>query len=514
MIAKRVPRNEGKKSSFRDLAKYILDHQGNKDESKVRSAWSTNCSVPDDFDLCIAEIVATQNLNTRSKNDKTYHLVVSLAAGEDLTDDQFKKVERRMCEAIGLGDHQRICAVHADTDHIHMHIALSKIHPELLTAIEPYYDKLKLQEVCRELEQEFGLRPGIGAGAKVKLSPSEAHQGLETFAGWIRTNLEGELSRLLDQPGKDWQDAQALCGKFGLEIRERGAGLVFSHYEKKLFVKASDINRGFSKKKLEDMLGKFETSQWKGAPENVYTFGPAARTQKKDKLFAEFTEERETQSTARNVDLSRLSEVRYKRLQDIKRRYAERRLEIKRDTLIAKGRKRLIYQKISREMQKEIAEIFSDAKTRREEVWSHSKSVPWRDWVYGRAAVGDETALEILRSKLPKTEDFGLGALVGRERNDVLVSGFSRTVHRDGSIEYQAKGGSFFDKGDAIVLGTVNESTVKAALLAARAKFGDTFEAKGSVDFMQLTGLYDKGRESGEKKGQEINPSRIKGPEH
>ena len=80
------------------------------------SVEAPHCAVPDDFDLNIAEIVATQNLNIRTKNDKTYHLVVSLSAAEDLTEEQFKQVEQHFCKAIGLGEQQRISALrHART---------------------------------------------------------------------------------------------------------------------------------------------------------------------------------------------------------------------------------------------------------------------------------------------------------------------------------------------------------------------------------------------------------------
>lgn len=483
MIAKRVMR-KGKTSSYRDLANYILDRKGGGD--KVRSAWSTNCAVPDDFDFSTVEIVATQELNTRSRNDKTYHLVVSLSAGEDLTDEQFKQIEQHFCNAIGLGEHQRICAIHTDTDNIHMHIALSKVHPLSLNCIEPYYDKFSLQEACRELEQEFGLKPDVGLSPKARPGPGETHQGLESFAGYIRDNLALELSKILCSPGRSWQDVQSLSGRFGLEVREHGAGLVFSHVSKKLFVKASSIDRNFSKKKMEDILGKFEASQWKGLPEKEYRLGPAYRSAKKDKLFADFQESKSLHQKARNSELSRASELRYRNIQEIKELYAERRLEVKRDTIIAKGRKRAIYQKLSLEMKKELDEVFSDAKSRRENMQSGSKSRPWLDWVHDRAKEGDETALEILRYKLPKTEDFGLGALVGQEMSHVMVSGLSRSVHRDGSIEYRGNGEILLDRGDSIILKSLNEDTVKTALLLAQAKFGEHFSPKGDEKFMQL----------------------------
>jgi hypothetical protein len=479
VIAKRVSRKNGSKSSYRDLANYILDRHN--DGSKVRSVWAKNFATPDDLDLCIAEVIATQDLNVRSKIDKTYHLVVSLAPGENLTDDQFIEVEQRLCEAIGLANHQRICAIHKDTKHIHMHIALSKIHPVKQNCIEPYYDKIKLQAVCREIENQFGLKPGLGS--KLKLAPSEAHQGLESFASWIRTHLTVELTKLLSEPAVKWQDVQALSGRFGLEVREHGAGLVFSHLEKKLFVKASDVDRSFSKKKLEDILGGFEPSQWRGRPEKIYKSMPSQLSIRKERLYEEFKAEKDARFLARNAELSKISEIRYGVVEEIKQRYAKRRLEIKQDTIIPKGRKRIVYQKLAQEMEKELLETFTDTRACRT-----SKQVPWKDWLYGRAVSGDEAALEALRQTLPSTEDIRLGAFIGAKGNHTIVSGpgLLSKVHRDGIIEYQGKsGGSFLDKGDAIVISSLDNPTLESALLVAHAKFAGKFEAKGSPEFME-----------------------------
>lgn len=488
MIAKRVARN-GKISNYRELARYILDQKGMGE--KVREAWSTGCATADDFDLSIAEISATQALNTRSKNDKTYHLVVSLSSGENLSEDQWKEVEQRLCETIGLGGHQRICAVHKDTDYVHMHIALSKVHPKNFNCIEPFYDKFKLHAACRELEAKFDLKPLPAMSPVRERAPSEIHQGLESFSSYIKTNLTEKLAQLLNEPGKNWQDAQSLAGSLGLEIRERGAGLVFSHLEKNLFVKASSVDPRFSKKSLEAAFGKFKTSLWKGKPEKVFATGPLESNSKKSELYASYRENVEIQRKSRIKELSNVSDLQYRKLQDIKDRYAKRRGEIRRDTMIAKGRKRSIYQKLTLEMRKEISMVYSQAKSDRLEIRERLKSTSWTDWTHERASRGDETALEVLRRKLTQGEP-EIGAIIGEHRNHVILSGLPRRVDRDGSVEYQAGEGSFVDRGEAIVLNSLSPATVKAALLAAAAKFGDQIKFKGSEDFMQAIEHYAK----------------------
>jgi hypothetical protein len=508
MIAKRVERKQHS-SNYATLAHYILDRKG--DGQKVRDAWSTNCQTPDDFDLAIKEVTSTQALNTRSRIDKSYHLVVSLAPGEDLTTDQWKEVEAAFCKAIGLSEHQRICAIHSDTDHVHLHIAISKVHPIKLTCVEPYYDKFKLQDTCRQLEHPYGLVPGIADGKKILTPAQEAHQGLEAFSTYIKDNIAAGLRALLSEQGGTWRKAQDLCGRFGVEIREHGAGLVFSHAQKKLFVKASAIDRSFSKGKLEAAFGSFEKSAWSGAPEKVYSPAPVGRDNKASGLFDEYTKLREKERMEYLKKSSNLSSDRAQKLLEIKERYARRRQEIKRDTLIARGRKREIYRKVSEQMKKELEKLYAAAPESVAEARSGLKTKSWREFAHERASAGDEIALGILRSKRAPCKDFGDGAFVGRGRNNVMVSGVLKEVHSDGSIEYQTSGGSFFDLGDAIVFKkSGSEETLKAALLVAQAKFGDDFTLKGPAEFMEKAGLHlaksrkDLERKGGQSKGKDL----------
>ena len=66
-------------ASWTRLGAYILDtgHAG----EKVAWARATNCGS-DDPGWAVKDILATQAQNTRSKSDKSYHLVVSFPEGE------------------------------------------------------------------------------------------------------------------------------------------------------------------------------------------------------------------------------------------------------------------------------------------------------------------------------------------------------------------------------------------------------------------------------------------------
>src|SRR6185503_3772259 len=108
VISKRTSRKQGT-SDFRRLAAYILGAT----HLVERVAWSrvSNC-VSEDPEWAIHEIRQTQGRNTRSRADKTYHLVISFPAGERPTDEQLRDIEDHMCVALGFAGHQRISAVH------------------------------------------------------------------------------------------------------------------------------------------------------------------------------------------------------------------------------------------------------------------------------------------------------------------------------------------------------------------------------------------------------------------
>jgi hypothetical protein len=107
------------KSDFAGLAKYITDAQSK--EHRLGDVQVTNCHAGT-LNAAIEEILATQHLNTRAKGDKTYHLLVSFRAGESPDGDTLKAIEERICAGLGYAEHQRISAVHNDTDNLHLHL--------------------------------------------------------------------------------------------------------------------------------------------------------------------------------------------------------------------------------------------------------------------------------------------------------------------------------------------------------------------------------------------------------
>ena len=133
------------KSRFGKLVTYLLDPQGKK-KTRVGEVVIANC-VSTDTTWAVREIAATQWLNTRAKSPRTYHLIISLKDGANPEAQTLRMIEERFCNALGYAEHQRVSVVHHDTDNVHIHVAINKIHPRTLTLHHPIRDFITLK-IC------------------------------------------------------------------------------------------------------------------------------------------------------------------------------------------------------------------------------------------------------------------------------------------------------------------------------------------------------------------------------
>ena len=112
---------------------------------KCLMSWCAGCWAGDDYELAIQEVADTQALNTRTTQEKTYHLIVSFRPEDEtrLTPEAFKAIEERFAQALGLSEHQRHCGVHVNTENMHMHVPYHPRHPETRAGVGPRRGHLK-----------------------------------------------------------------------------------------------------------------------------------------------------------------------------------------------------------------------------------------------------------------------------------------------------------------------------------------------------------------------------------
>ncbi|EQN48394.1 hypothetical protein HMPREF0326_05796 [Desulfovibrio sp. 3_1_syn3] len=342
-------------------------------------SWCAGCWAGDDYELAIQEVADTQALNTRTTQEKTYHLIVSFRPEDEtrLTPETFKAIEERFALALGLSEHQRHCGVHVNTENMHMHVAYNLIHPEKLTRVEPWRDYIKRDKLCRELEKEYGLVIDNGRdkaqeqGLGERAATVEAHTGRQSFEGYARDQGEAILAIL--ENARSWEDVHCAFARHGLELKPRGAGLVVKDRHGRHMAKASAVHRDLSRKKLEARFGAFQPSR--GAmPESERRYGadPLQKAPNRNQLWQEFQEQRQVQKIG---------------LEDIRRKWEQQRMDLQRRPIARRTRANLM--KMVRQYE---AEEIHAARV-------NQGAGNWLDFLRQKAAQGDETALAVLRSR-------------------------------------------------------------------------------------------------------------------
>ncbi|MCL2430453.1 MAG: relaxase/mobilization nuclease domain-containing protein, partial [Alphaproteobacteria bacterium] len=438
----------------------------------------TNCQS-DDPGWAVKEILAIQSQNTRSRSDKSYHLVISFPEGEKPTRTQLEDIEDSLCAAIGLAGHQRISAVHQNTDNWHLHVAINKVQPHTLRNVEPWYDHYRLQDICAELEIRHGLtRTNHGVEAKRRqrgrAGDFEAHQGGVSFLRWVR---EEPRPALLDARERgDWQELHVALARCGLEIEPRGAGLViFRRGDSRLHVKASDVDPLLSRQSLTAALGPYQPSGELARQQSAEVAYDSGTPKHSGALYEAFREARDRALQERTAALSALS-VRHRTYGEQLRAWYRERFRQERASGLAGAFRRDALQHLrGKQREDRTARIRREAKERRD-VRARCRIPTWQGWLEAEAARGNETALAALRSRARRRE-LVAAQLLAAENADgarhVIRRHLRPAIRRDGRVIYQlSDGGAVSDEARLVRVSQVTDGAAFFALSLASERFG------------------------------------------
>ena len=199
---------------------YLLDPQGKK--TRVGEVTITNC-ISTDTTWAVREIAATQRLNARAKSDRTYHLLVSLRAGENPDAQTLRMIEERFCKELGYAEHQRVSVVHHDTDNVHIHVAINKIHPTTLALHDPVRDYKTRSKLCAILEHELGLAQDNHQRGQTRGNDVTPKSGQESFQVWLQRHAQGFID------ATTWEEFHGIADAHGVRLDLRANGFVFTH---------------------------------------------------------------------------------------------------------------------------------------------------------------------------------------------------------------------------------------------------------------------------------------------
>lgn len=524
MIVKQVPIQSVKKSDFAGLVKYITDPQSKNE--RVGFIAVTNCHS-DRAEVAITEVLNTQVQNTRAVSDKTYHLIVSFRAGEQIDDSILKAIEARICDALGFAEHQRVSAVHHDTDNLHIHIAINKIHPTRYTINDPFNAYHTLGQLCSKLEHEYGLEKdnhqAQKLGSENRADDMEHHAGVESMLGWIKRECYGQM-----QGAQSWPALHQIMHANGLELSPRGNGFVITDGAGAgLGVKASSVARDLSKAKLEQRLGPFEPPAMRTAsvaavlaqrtqatPVAKVGCKPPPRSQNRlhhlaqleilqinsgrryeqqpmrsrvntVDLHARYKAEQYVGNAERTVDWAKAIDRKNRLVEAAKRSGRLKRAAIKLIKGMGPG-KRILYAATSKTLKDEIQKINKQYLEERQAIYDKYQRRAWADWLRAKATEGDTEALGALRAReaaqgLKGNTVAGISGL-----RPVSLHANQDSVTKKGTIIYRVGSTAVRDDGNKLnVARGASEEGLKVALRLALQRYGERIAVNGTNDFKE-----------------------------
>jgi hypothetical protein len=321
----------------------------------------------------------------------------------------------------------------------------------------------------------------VKVGSENRALDMEHHAGVESLLGWIQRECLEQL-----QAAATWAELHRVLQEHGLELKERGNGLVISDQDG-LMVKASSVARELSKAKLVDRFGAFKSQprpvNAKG-PGKKYEAGPMRSRIDTTLLFSRYKNEQQGRGANRTQEWKEARAIRDRLIADVKRK-----AKLKRATTKLAGgsrpEKKLLYSMTSQSVKRELNMINEHYRRERERLLKQYQPLQWADWLRREAAKGDQEALSALRARVVA---LGLkGNTVGASSGALQRTGLKVDqdgVTKKGTIIYCVGSSAVRDDGDRLKVsrGATREG-LAAALRLAMERYGTNITVRGTAEF-------------------------------
>lgn len=492
MIAKIVPSRSDKRSSFGHLAKYITSGMPDEDLVKLAleqpgfgqlTAYMAQRHDTVGNEKCIGvllhelasvgtaaiefESVARQNHRV---GNPVVHLVVSWPEHERPTNEQVFEAGKDVLSALGLTEHQYIMAIHGDTENLHCHIEVNRVHPRTFISNDLAWSHRTLARASREAEIKNGWTHDNGLfvvrempdGRKFVVPNDDysetnaiKHEPFIDRAG--RMEAWSDERSLIDHckdvvakelistiaADEDWSAVHAVLEKHGMRVEKVGNEAfrleAMTADGKVVKLPVSKALRAVKLGNVESVIGPFKASGKPlqppvVVPSNVtptkgLPLGKAAspkrdplkretrrleRAAERTALIERFKGEQRANKTTRaesDAALRAITTEKRAQVSALKQALARQKRDVTRTTLDPSQRTAL-YSLLAFERAREIARINAEAEQKRAVIIAaRAPSMSWRAWLEREAKAGDQAALSALRG------------IVYQERRDAKKSG-------------------------------------------------------------------------------------------
>lgn len=495
MIVKKVKSSHSKSKSIhvRDLISYILEPDKTLSSEKVLYSGSRGF-ITEDLASQKMEMAALAMDAVKSPNPIN-HYILSWREGEQPMPDQVEEAVTIFMDELGLSGHQVFYGLHADTDNLHLHLAINRVHPDTLKVIKPNggFDIEVAHKAIARIEHVQGWQreangryefrsPGdLSRRGVVKKQPGQKARDMESRTGEKsaeRIALE-EASVILRQ-ARSWRDLHEKLAFQGIRFDRKGSGAVL--FVGSIAVKASCAGRDCSFTALEKRLGSYEPSQVKVQPRSPEALKPDAPH------WRDYITGRKEHYTNRNRERILLKRQQVLEHRDLFSRHEKARQEMFRGSWQGKGE---ILNALRSVLAAEQAgeKIALKEKQSRERIHLQQKYPRYPDFEEWLRSGKDLTLAEKWRyrdSVAPRIEGEGFDLPKARDIRSYCAEVWGSVVfYSRNSLEF-SEGACFVDRGKEIdVYDWHSRDSVLAALQLASQKWG-SFTVVGNDDYKAL----------------------------
>lgn len=294
MVVKKV-KNPKKSSSkavrITRLTTYVRAPETEQSHEKCIYANARNF-ITDTPDGQAAEMIALAEESVRSK-DPIVHYVLSWPDGEEPSPDQVDAAVDIYLNELGVPAHQVVYGLHADTDNIHLHIVINRVHPDTCKCIDigNGFDIETAHRAIARIEHAQGWRPEQHGRYRVRddgklerrhagPGPSDPPgQGAAHQADTAQPLDESSALRIAIKTGApvikralSWEQLHRELAEVGLRYEKTGSGATV--FVAGMAFKASQVDRQASLFKLQTRLGEYEPGPGQPRPVNPRKAAP------------------------------------------------------------------------------------------------------------------------------------------------------------------------------------------------------------------------------------------------
>lgn len=286
MIASKIDnpkKSSGKAARVAGVVDYITEPENVNSIEKCIHGEAVNF-LSHDLKSQKAEMTALAQEAVRSK-DPIDHWVLSWKENERPTPEQAREAAAIFIKQCGLEGHQYVYGLHDDTDNVHVHIAVNRVHPDTgkVVKINKGFDKEAGHQAIAIIEKVQGWsveenaryrvnekaelvidpatkRPQIFEKPGKQQEPTAKAKAMEIQTGEKSAQRVGiEQAAPIIAQAQSWKELHASMAAAGMQYQRKGSGAVVQVGDE--FVKASSVTPKASLSALQKRFGPYQPPQ-------------------------------------------------------------------------------------------------------------------------------------------------------------------------------------------------------------------------------------------------------------